>query len=93
MWTVTAYDQLKFQCWDDESYGVVYHRQSGDVHLIDRIGFQILTLIGNGTGAFPFIQQSILFDYLDGSEDEITDCIVSSLTQLENAGLLSRVES
>jgi hypothetical protein len=91
---VIGYEQLKFRRWKDEDYCAIYNLQSGDLHLVDAIGFHILKLIGQGCASYPSLTQSIFSSHLLGDDDEdaYANCILSSLTQLENAGLLSKVE-
>lgn len=96
MWIVIGYEQLKFRCWEGESYGVIYNLQSGDLHLVDAISLHLLKLIGQGGASYQLLRQSIFSNHLlddENKDDDInTNCILSSLTQLENAGLLSKVE-
>ena len=94
MWIVIGYEQLKFRGWEGENYYAIYNLQSGDLHLVDVIGFHILKSIGHGRASYQTLIHSIFSNHLLDEEDEDAnaDCILSSLTQLENAGLLSKVE-
>jgi PqqD family protein of HPr-rel-A system len=45
VWSLIAPGQLRFRSWDEEGLAVVYNTASGDTHLIESPGIEILQLL------------------------------------------------
>lgn len=92
MWTVTDFQQLKFQYWDGEDYCVVYNDRTGDLHLVDLVGVQILTSIGAQSRAYSELKQALSRSFDSVAEDILDENVTASVIALENAGLLAKVD-
>jgi PqqD family protein of HPr-rel-A system len=80
-------DPLHSYCWGDQC--VVYHAGSGDTHLLDKNGMDVLNAIGEQPISLDSL--SMKFERLWG--DQMDQYIEVLLTRFEALGLVEIVEN
>lgn len=90
-WSLASNGKLWFRAWCDDDFSVVYNELSGDTHLVDALGLEVLRLLTVSTLTFEALILRLSELYIEDASDEsskLEDALNASLFQLQDAGLL-----
>ncbi|CAN5867208.1 hypothetical protein BH11PSE12_BH11PSE12_06700 [soil metagenome] len=96
-WSLTSRGRLHFRSWDDDDISVVYNELSGDTHLVDALGVDLLQLLSHCAYSIDVMVLKLaevyavndeIADDVDADRTTLKAYIVATLLQLQDAGLL-----
>lgn len=91
MWTRSSSEKLDFWEWDDEDVAVVYGALSGDTHLIQRPGLELLQLLTEAPRTSEMLAVELIGLFSDESPSNIVKFIEVTLQHLQNVGLVEDI--
>jgi PqqD family protein of HPr-rel-A system len=86
MWRITRDCQLSWRKWDEEY--VVYNSGSGDTHLLDSFGAEILLCLKENPSDAHELAMGVLGDLETDQAPMVTSRIEQLLAQFEAVGLV-----
>lgn len=87
-WSPVAFDALHIHSWDGEPLGVVYNTISGDTHVLDPLGIELVSLLNEHPLTTGSILQVLNDVFSDTSNIEAEQIIVATLLKLVDLGLV-----
>ncbi len=87
-WSPVAFDALHIHSWDGEPLGVVYNAISGDTHVLDPLGIELISLLKEHSLTTESILQVLNDVFSDTSNIEAEKIIVAALLKLADIGLI-----
>jgi PqqD family protein of HPr-rel-A system len=88
LWSLVSPEWIRFRSWADDDSSVVYNALTGDTHLVDALGFELLQLLT----VAPYTHEALLLKlgelFCDDDKTMLNDYIGTTLLQLHNAGLI-----
>ena len=101
-WSLTSRGRLHFRSWGDDDISVVYNELSGDTHLVDALGVDLLQLLSHCACSIDVMVLKLaevyalndeIADVVDADEADADHAtlkafIAATLLQLQDAGLL-----
>ena len=89
-WTAPASHQLRWHTWGDGHY-VVYHRESGDTHMLNEVAAELLRQLDGRTIAVPELTARVAAE-LEVEADELAPHVDRLVPYLEDLGLIEPAE-
>ena len=88
VWSLTAPGKLCFRSWEDEDLTVVYNTASGDTHLIESPGIEILQLLQTSPHTVEGLTGALQANMPESEPFDITPYVTHTLHQLMLIGLV-----
>ena len=85
-WSIPAHIRLQWRSWGEET--IVYHCQSGDVHLLNPVAVAVLEILQKESMTEADLQSRALEVLGLESSDSLSHNIKSLLHQLDELGLI-----
>ena len=94
-WSLASHGKLCFRTWPDDDNSVVYNALSGDTHLVDDLGRDVLQLLTLSSLTFDALTLKLAELYLEDTlndESKLEAALNATLFQLQDAGLISETQ-
>lgn len=75
--------------WDGEDAAVVYDARSGDTHLVETPGLELLQRLAQSPCTRDVLMQELGGLFVDDDPLTIAQCVDATLTRLQAVGLVS----
>jgi PqqD family protein of HPr-rel-A system len=89
LWSLSLTSKLVLKAWEGEDQSVVYNERSGDTHLIQSPGSEMLQLLAER----PYTSRDLAVEISELFSDEdvpkIVEFVDATLRQLESVGLVT----
>ena len=95
-WSLASHGKLCFRTWLDDDISVVYNELSGDTHLVNALGLEVLQLLIVSNLTFEMLTLRLSELCLEEQLDEgsqLKDALDATLFQLQDAGLICETPS
>lgn len=89
MWSLTFPEKLCFRSWRDEELSVVYNTLSGDTHLVESPGIEILQLLTESHHTAASLASALSGIFQDHEETRLVQYIGATLLRLKEVGLIT----
>lgn len=91
MWTRSSSEKLYYWEWDDEDVAVVYGALSGDTHLIQHPGLEVLLSLTKAPRTSDMLAVELISLLSEESSAGILSLIEVTLQHLQNVGLIEDI--
>jgi PqqD family protein of HPr-rel-A system len=88
LWSLAAPTQLYIRVWEDDETAVVYDARSGDTHLIEPLGIEVLSLLTDEPSSIASINLRLASLYAQEDHVPIFDLIPTILRDMHDVGLI-----
>ena len=88
LWCLSHPDKFIFRTWEDDEFVVAYNTSSGDTHLLDGLGYEILQLLTLENSSPKMLAYALAELFLDVDSVQIQELILMALRQLCDAGFI-----
>lgn len=89
MWSLVFPEKLCFQSWSDESLCVVYNTLSGNTHLIESPGLEILQLLNESPHTADSLASALRSLFQEDERGRLVQYIGATLLRLKEVGLIT----
>lgn len=89
MWSLAFPETLSFRSWSDEDLSVVYNTLSGDTHLVESPGLEILQLLTESPRSAESLASALSSLFQDQEPDRLVQYIDATLLRLKEVGLIT----
>lgn len=89
MWSLAFPETLSFRSWSDEDLSVVYNTLSGDTHLVESPGLEILQLLTESPRSAESLASALSSLFQDQEPDRLVQYIGATLLRLKEVGLIT----
>jgi PqqD family protein of HPr-rel-A system len=88
LWSLSHLDQFIFHTWDDDEFVVAYNTFSGDTHLLDGLGYEILQLLALANSSTKILVSALAELFPDVEVAQIQELTETTLQQLFEVGFI-----
>lgn len=89
MWSLAFPEKLCFRSWSDEDLSVVYNTLSGDTHLVESPGLEILQLLTESPHSAESLASALSGLFQDQEPYRLVQYIGATLLRLKEVGLIT----
>lgn len=88
VWSLVCSEKFQFRSWADDEFSVAYNLLTGDTHLLDALGFELLHLLKSSPASTTMLCQNLAELFPDTDVVSLGALIHSSLLRLQEAGFI-----
>lgn len=88
LWRLSHPDQFIFHTWEDDELVVAYNTFSGDTHLLEGLGYEILQLLALANSTSKLLASELVEFFPDVELAHIQELIDTTLQQLHDVGFI-----
>lgn len=89
MWSLAFPEKLCLRSWGDEDLSVVYNTLSGDTHLVESPGAEILQLLTESPHTAESLVSALGDLFQDHEQSRLVQYIGATLLRLKEVGLIT----
>ena len=88
MWSIEPQQALRIKTWDDDDASIVYNTLSGETHLIEPPGADVLGLLARAPRTSEALATELADLFADTGHARIVEFMEATLVQLQAIGLV-----
>lgn len=92
MWSIACADTIRVRMWSGEDAAVAYNVVSGDTHLIESPGPELLELLAQAPCTKEVLVHAIAERYIDEEGDALVKHVDAALQHLQAVGLINETD-
>lgn len=91
LWSLASPAQLFIRVWEDDETAVAYDARSGDTHLIEPLGLEVLSLLRDEPNTIESINLQLASLYAPEDHVSVFDLIPTILRDMHDVGLIVEI--